>query len=155
MLKGDLPAARQLLEDNLTLFRSFGDPHGLAITLANLGELALTSGDIDTARNAYRDALEQAHQVYAIPLVLDALAGLAMVFSRAGEHEQALELATIVRNHPISWRDSLVWAEEVRNSAYAALPDEVVAAAERRGRAEMWEDVVGRELTNSSNQNEI
>jgi predicted ATPase/DNA-binding SARP family transcriptional activator len=141
MLKGELSAARQLLEDNLSLFRSFSDPHGLAITLANVGELALTSDDIDTARSAYRDALEQARRVYAIPLVLDALAGLAMVFSRSGEHERALELATIVRNHPTSWRDSLAWADLVRNAAHSALPEGVCTAIERRSRTEAWEDV--------------
>lgn len=141
MLSGEREEARQLLEENLALFRSLNDPHGLAITLANLGELALESGDTTAARGYYLDALRQARLVYAIPLVLDILAGYATVLSRDNSHERALALAVIVLENPASWRESTAWAEQVRAAARAVLPTPAMAAAELRAHSHTWEDV--------------
>ena len=147
MLRGERTEARQLLEENLTLFRSLNDPHGLAITLANLGELALESGETSTAHGYYLDALRQARLVDAIPLVLDTLAGFAMVLSQEGQHERALELALIVLEHTASWRESIAWAEQVRAAARAALSPSLLLATEMRTHTRSWEDVAEAVLT--------
>ena len=150
MLSGEREEARQLLEENLALFRSLSDPHGLAITLANLGELALESGDTTAARGYYLDALHQARLVYAIPLVLDILAGYTTVLSRENKHEQALALAVIVLENPASWRESTAWAEQARDAAHAALPAPALTA-ELRAHSHTWEDVSETILATKSN----
>ncbi|MBC8161642.1 MAG: tetratricopeptide repeat protein, partial [Roseiflexaceae bacterium] len=141
MLSGEREEARQLLEENGALFRSLSDPHGLAVTLANLGELALESGDTTAARSYYLDALHQARLVYAIPLVLDVLAGYATVLSREGAHERALDLAITVLENPASWRESVAWAEQVRAAARAAMPTAGMFGTELRAHGHTWEDV--------------
>jgi tetratricopeptide (TPR) repeat protein len=49
LLQGRVEDARRLAAEGLDLYREIGDPDGIATSLDNLGELALTAGDFPAA----------------------------------------------------------------------------------------------------------
>lgn len=138
-LLGDHAEARHLFEEALGLFRIIGDQHGQAAVLVDLGISLLATDEVAAARQQFEAALQRARQVYTVPLALDALAGLAEAVLRAGEPEQALELAALVLAQPGGWNETIVWAEQTRAAARTAFSPAAAARIERRGRTTSWE----------------
>ena len=55
--QGEYAAARGLYEESLTLLREMGNKRGIAMSLNNLGGLALVQRDYATARRCYVESL--------------------------------------------------------------------------------------------------
>ena len=89
----DNTAARQFLEESITLYRALDFPRFIALVLLSLGTLALAEGDHHRARDLLRQSLTGMRQVgekLGIHGALDAFGDLAT----AQEHAQrAVRLA--------------------------------------------------------------
>jgi predicted ATPase len=57
LLQGRIDDARRLAAEGLDLYREIGDPDGIATSLDNLGELALTAGDFPAAIARFNESL--------------------------------------------------------------------------------------------------
>ena len=71
----------------------------------------------------------------AVPLALEALAGIARLRAHEGHLEQAAEPLGLALHHPASSAESHIQAEPVLAALRDALPPERLAAALARGRA--------------------
>lgn len=145
-LIGDHAAARQLLGESLALFEALDDRHGAAAAHSNLAEGAYAARDLAGARSHWLAALRLACEVGAVPYVMDALAGLALVFAETGVPELAHELAALAISHPATWRETLVAAQAVLATTGGLLGPAVAEQAARRGRTTPWEVAAARVL---------
>jgi predicted ATPase/transcriptional regulator with XRE-family HTH domain len=92
-VRGDLPAARRLLEESLALYRRVQLPRFVSLLHLALGDLARASGDLPGAQQQLRESLmlmERTGERLGIHGVLDAFAELATV---DGHVERAVRLA--------------------------------------------------------------
>ncbi len=92
--RGDLPAARTLLEQVRDAAERAGDRLRLIGALANLGNVSLQLGDLAAAERAYRRALETAREIQQRVAEAVVLNNLALVRLDQGDPAEALELAT-------------------------------------------------------------
>ena len=90
------------------------------------------SGDPAGAEKVYREALHLAKEAQSLPLLLDALAGLALSDARSGKNEQALGLAYSILNHPASTQETKDRASQVLSEAENCLNITQVQAIKKR-----------------------
>jgi tetratricopeptide (TPR) repeat protein len=72
----------------------------VARSLTYLGDARFLAGDLQSARDNYRDALRLSYEIEALPIALDALTGLSHLQAQAGKAEPALVLCSYILNHP-------------------------------------------------------
>jgi len=87
--EGDHQRAASLYEESLAIKRTLGDPHSVALSLNNLGEVALDRGDDEQAAVLFAESLalfEEQEGRWGIALLLTNLGNLAR---RQGYYEQA------------------------------------------------------------------
>ena len=117
--------------------------------LAVLGVASLRQGQIAEAHGHVSEALRIADETQSVPTTLFALSAVALLLVDADkpvahQAKRALELYALVSRYPFVANS--VWFEDVVGmhitAAAAALPPEVVAAAQERGRArDLWATV--------------
>lgn len=145
-LVGEHAAARQLLAESLAIFEQLGDLHGAATANADLGELAFVERDLAAARAYWTVALRQAREVGAVPLVLDALVGVALVLAEGAEPARAYGLAAVALAHEAAWKETLASARSVIEATRRAIGPEAAADAARHARATTWEQAAAQLL---------
>ena len=93
-------------------------------------------GKYDQARSYFFEALTSAHEVGAIPLVLEALDGVArlLVASEPGKEERAAELFAFVLGHPASDKPTEDDAERGLADLAAHLSLDAMATAQERAK---------------------
>ena len=109
--------------------------------------MALALGDKNTARDRFREALEQSAVTGAVPLVLEIVAGIAKLQASAGEDELAAALLALPLYHPASNADIRAVAEPLLAELQVRLPADALKAALEQGQsysldhlvAEIWE----------------
>lgn len=113
----------------------------IARALTDLGK-ATAARDTSEARHIFLDAIRLATEVRAVPLVLDALVGLAHLKAQAGNAEQALELSLCVLSHTASTHQAKDCAGRLRAEVEAQLSPQQVTAAQGRQQAKTFEAIV-------------
>lgn len=103
---GSYDRAQELLEESLMLRRSSNDRYNSAITLDNLGYVQLASGALAESLANFQEALQIATELRAAPVGLDVLAGIAASFAQAGQTQRAVEILTLVLDHPARWKET-------------------------------------------------
>jgi tetratricopeptide (TPR) repeat protein len=108
--------AVDIFRKSLDIFNELGGNWFIARVLAEMGESILTLGNETEARRIWRESLSIATNIHATPVALEALAGFANLRAKQGDSEHALELLSIVLNHPASLqvtknRASALWSE--------------------------------------------
>jgi len=108
---------------------------GVPVSLHRLGDIALATGDIQTARQYYRQGLALAMDKPFAGLKVYVLLGPARWLARRGEVEQATELAALALHHPDSVPEVQDKARQLLAELETQLPPDAFAAAQARGRA--------------------
>lgn len=100
--------AKQLFQESLTIFKEIGNQWGVISTQIKLGYVAEMLEENAVAKGYFKDALALALEIQAVPLLLDALAGLALLMITEGNSDQefVLELLALILNHPASSQDT-------------------------------------------------
>jgi predicted ATPase/DNA-binding SARP family transcriptional activator len=129
--------AQRLAQESVAICREMGVRVWLGHSLAILGVATRGLGDVDQARRHLCEALRVAGDMGAFwPLML-ALPATALLLADGGEQERAVEIYTLVSRYPFVANSQ--WFEDVFGrhiaAVAAALPPEVVTAAQERGRA--------------------
>ena len=81
-----------------------------------------------------------------IELELIALLAEPVCLIKEEKHEAAVELASFIAHHPVSWNETRWQAQEILDRAAKDLSEETVQAAIERGKALELEDV-GQQLS--------
>lgn len=90
--QGDLAAARQALEESLTIFRKLDDPVGIAGGLTQLADITLSEGDLDAARRLAEESAAIRRDRLGSRFLGSALASLAEIAVAEGDLDRAQEL---------------------------------------------------------------
>lgn len=99
-LQGDYQQAKQLCAQSVATWREIGYQYGLSGSLETLGNVATTLAEYADARAYFREAMETAVAIDAVPLILEIFVGVARFCAQTGELSEALTLLTFVRAHP-------------------------------------------------------
>jgi DNA-binding CsgD family transcriptional regulator len=121
---GDYREAWRLHEESLAHRRKQGDRANVSRNHAALGRIALALEDSMAARGHFQAALQEAKTTGAPPLMLDGISGAAEWFAQEGNPEQAVQLATLVKNHPASHAETKERATNLLRQLEADLPPE-------------------------------
>ncbi|MDJ0497836.1 MAG: hypothetical protein QNJ89_08405 [Acidimicrobiia bacterium] len=89
---GDLAAAISRFEQNAAIYAELNDPIGEAMEWANLGSLALESGNTESARRYLAAAMETPGIVDNRYMAPELVAGAGVLVGITGNHQLALEL---------------------------------------------------------------
>jgi predicted ATPase/transcriptional regulator with XRE-family HTH domain len=92
--------AKSLIQKSLDLFNELGMRWDIIQSLINLGQTHTGLGDLAQARRIFLDAIPQAIEINAIPLVVEDLFGLACIHETEQNWEAANHLLNFVRNQP-------------------------------------------------------
>jgi predicted ATPase/DNA-binding SARP family transcriptional activator/uncharacterized protein HemY len=146
--QGEYAEARRLLEESFSMQRDIGDRYNMANSLVNLGATVREMGEYDQARSYFFEALTTAHEVGAIPLVLEALDGVGrlLVASEPGKEERAAELFVFVLGHPASDKPTKDDAEGGLADLAAHLSSDALVAAQERAKALDLDGLVAKTL---------
>jgi tetratricopeptide (TPR) repeat protein len=139
--QGGLVEARQRLEESVAIFREVGQREHEALALIALARVSIGLGQRDRAHEDLRRALQIAIHVRAFAPSIFAIAISALLFLNRDEVERAVELCALASRYPY-FGSSRFWEDVAGKhiaAATAALPSEMVAAAQERGRArDLW-----------------
>jgi tetratricopeptide (TPR) repeat protein len=128
--------AQQLLQESVVVSRERGTREAVGWALAVLGYAARGLVRLDQAGSHLREALETAAEGGFTTLML-ALPALALLLADRGEVERAVELYALASRY--RFVANSLWFEDIAgkhiSAVAAALPPDVVAAAQERGRA--------------------
>jgi predicted ATPase/DNA-binding SARP family transcriptional activator len=91
-LGGDLDA-KELVERAVPIARRLDDPSLWMMVHGNFGLAALLTGDIEPARDAFREELRLCRELVVRPFAYEGLSGLAAVAATRGETDRAARLA--------------------------------------------------------------
>jgi hypothetical protein len=142
MIEGDFIEARRLLEESAVALQ--GNRDELSWVLALLGCVACEMGDLDQARQHLGQSLQIAVEVRSALLFWFVLPSVAVLLAVQGRAERAVDLYALASRWTSVSRSRL-WQDIAGRrvaAAAEALPPEVVAAAQERGRArEVWATV--------------
>jgi tetratricopeptide (TPR) repeat protein len=138
--------AKELYAHALALHRETGYRLGIAVALNNVGTAAFRLGDAREAEAYLRAALAEAREGKFDFVALDALVWFAALHGKTGKSELAAELLALVLHHPASDNESLTVARKHFAELARALPHDVIARAEARGKAWQLEETVAEIL---------
>lgn len=110
----DHAGARMALREAVALAQESDNQWDRAWGEVGLGDAELGLRNSVEASSHYRLGLQLAMEAHALPIALDALAGLALLRAQAGDREQALELAGHVSLHPASSGNARTRSDQVR-----------------------------------------
>jgi tetratricopeptide (TPR) repeat protein len=143
--------AQKYFQEALELSKQIGRVYNAIRTLAGLGEAALGLGDFQTARRYLLEALETPGST---PVILEAMVSWAMLLKKeAGQPEQkkqAVEILSLVTNHPITWQIYRDKAAFLLAELEAELSPEVVASAKARAKSRTLDEAVAEILQGDS-----
>lgn len=114
----DYTGARYHLNNSLHICDQIGNRWVKAFTLRQLGRRHLY---LDSPMPALIESLQIAIEIKALPLVLDALCGLASAFADQDEGMRAYRLALVVERHPVTEHDVRMEARSLLDVLEGAL----------------------------------
>jgi tetratricopeptide (TPR) repeat protein len=127
MAQGKLDQAVSLFQTSIETFGDYFTGWDIAKSWVFLAEAALRSGDLQQAQRAHRQALRLSREAESVPLMLDALIGLAQLDLKTGQHARAYEIAHLVLHDAASVQESKDRADQVRREAEKCIAREELA----------------------------
>ncbi len=133
--QGRFDDAEPYYREAIETYDGIGHRHGMAVSLLNLGHTYAGMGDAAEAGRNYQKSAERAWAIGAYSVLVEVLAGVALLEARAGAHERAAELLGTVQAHPEYNDEIRANAEPVMAILSEALGPQRLTAALERGRS--------------------
>ena len=130
--RGNGSVARRQLKESIQHFREAGDAWFLANALNFEGKLALAAGESEQAAESFREAGKVALTSQALPMLLDAMMGLAMLDREQSQPERALLLVLHIVENPSSTRDTKNRSEKLREVLLKQLSETQIESSKAR-----------------------
>lgn len=143
VLQSEFAQATGYFEESLAIARAIGNRHGVAKTLPNLAEAALGRGNHDEAIDLYYQALQAAHEIDALPIVMESLLGLAKILP---DHRRAITYLRLIANHDAASKQLRQSASTVLDELKEKVEEDDYEAALEEGEVLTLTDVVERAL---------
>jgi tetratricopeptide (TPR) repeat protein len=139
---GDFTMALQYAQEGYECFKAIGHRWGIAISPSRIGYVELAQERYAEAREHFLQGLKSAQESNMPGPSIYALIGLAILESRQGNAEEAVEMLTSAINHPITATSYKVIANKELDLLAAKLGDERFSAAQARGKALEFQSVI-------------
>jgi predicted ATPase/DNA-binding XRE family transcriptional regulator len=139
---GQLAEGQAHLLKSLEIFGEFAVGWDIARSLAYLGDAAMMASNFAEARTFFQDTLQSSVEAHAIPIALDALAGLAELQAQAGKVEDALLFCYYVLNHPSSEDETKSRAEKLRATLEPKLSAKQIMAVQVSAEEKTFDSIV-------------
>jgi tetratricopeptide (TPR) repeat protein len=139
---GAYEEARRYVEESLALHTEIAHRPGSVFCLDNLGYITLAQEDFAAAWRYFRMALQEAMEVKAIILILDALTGIAGLLIQSGGYPRAAQLLGLALNHPAVQAETHTNAKPFLDALRQALNEEQLVAEMERGKSLDLQEVV-------------
>ncbi len=140
---GECAEAKRLHQESLAIKRELGDRRSIALSLINIGEVTCTRGEFQASRAYLAEALKLAAELQLVPVILEALMGMAALLAKTGQEGQALELCAFISSHPSTRKEV---HDRATTLLASHLPAQVVAAAQAGETAGTLEAMVEKVL---------
>ncbi len=132
LAQGRLEQAESLINKSLEVFAQVATGWDIVRSLIYLGEIKAAAGDAPEAKRIWQQSLGMALQAQTIPLALDALIGLAGLYARGDEIEQALACSLCVAKHPAATQEARQRAEQILSDIVPRANPEQLQVAQTR-----------------------
>jgi len=106
MAEGQYREAQACFQRSLDVFGEYTEGWDIALSLIYLGDAIMRSGNPAEAENNYKEALRVSMEAGSIPLILDALSGIAEIHQRTGNFKRAFEFSQFILHHPACTQDT-------------------------------------------------
>jgi class 3 adenylate cyclase/tetratricopeptide (TPR) repeat protein/type II secretory pathway predicted ATPase ExeA len=126
-------AATERYSEALELYKGLGNQFGVGLVKCNLGHVGAATGEVERAWEYYLEALKTTMSLNAVPVALEALAGMANLKANEGEAERGVELLGLTVNHKLTDVDTKDFAEPILERLKSTLPEDRYEAALARG----------------------
>jgi tetratricopeptide (TPR) repeat protein len=146
--EGQFAEAKNEFQKSLEIFSDYTEGWDIARTLTYLGDVTQHMGDLKEARTFYLNALPLAIQVQAIPIVLDALVGLAQLAVQTENFVEAYELSSFVLHHLASTEESKDRARMLLHRVESCLTTEQMEMLQAKVNTHSLESMVDQLLLN-------
>lgn len=140
--RGNDVNARRMLRESIDHFREAGDTWFHSHSLNLEGKIALSAGELVQAEKSFTEAGKVALEIQALPILLDALVGLATLDAKRGQHERALEWVFHILEHPSSTQDTRNRTERMQKELEAQLSQQQIEAIKLRAQSITLEDIM-------------
>ncbi len=111
--RGDHAQAEAYYRESLALAREWGDRRWVAVNLDGLGASYLGAGDLEAARAALVEGLQEALTIRSVQDILNILASVGQLFLQQGRPEEARLVLNLILVHPAAPRWSRDQAERL------------------------------------------
>jgi len=149
LAEGQYAEAQTYFYKSLEVFGEHTVGWDIALSNIYLGDATMGSGNLAEAENYYKVALRVSKEARSIPLMLDALGGIAIIYMHAGKYEQALELSHLILDHPSGTQQARDRALQVIQEIETLLKDEQSHFPDEEKSKPSFEDVVNALLSAS------
>ncbi len=123
-------------------FTELGGLFYIGQSLAQMGRSLFALGNDVEAERIWRESLRIAAEIHGVPVVLEALVGIASLRAKRGETQSAFELLLIVLNHPACDQETKNRAEKLRTELAAQLTPIQIEGSQARTGDSAFETVV-------------
>jgi tetratricopeptide (TPR) repeat protein len=113
LAQGKPDQAESLINKSLDVYQEIVTGWDIILCQVYLGEIKAAKNDRGEAKRLFAESARMGMEIQALPLVLDALVGLAGLHAQAGELEQGLEFSISVANHMAATREAKSRAEQI------------------------------------------
>jgi len=103
-LQGAYESAYERHLESLRIARGINYARGMMYALEYLGQAALKLSRLEESSGYFREALRRSWEAQAMPRVMQAIFGIALILQRSGAPERAAGLFRIVAGHPAAER---------------------------------------------------
>ena len=142
----DPEEARTLFAASCDVFRETHDLRNLSWVLSHQGYNSLALGDVADAQDSFMAVLRLAREGGYVPFALDALGGIALMWSHNNNKERALALAGYILQHPAATHAAKSRAERLRAELEARLTPRQIQAAQEQAQGQSYDEVVSQVL---------
>jgi predicted ATPase/DNA-binding CsgD family transcriptional regulator/DNA-binding XRE family transcriptional regulator len=126
---GRLVVAETQLTESLARLQGLGERNRATLALAQLGNIALARGALELAQQRYGESFAAAAAAQSLPGMLGALGGFAGLLAERQAPVEALQLATVVLEHPAATAEIKTRMERLRASIRPRLSAQERAAS--------------------------
>lgn len=144
--QGEYRRAADLFLKAVDTFTELGGLFYIGQSLAQMGRSLFALGDDIEAERIWRESLRIATEIHGMPVVLEALVGIASLWGKKGETQSALELLLIVLDHPACDQETKNRAEKLCAELTAQLTTRQIEAIQVQAQARPFETVVNEVL---------
>ncbi|HXV96976.1 MAG TPA: tetratricopeptide repeat protein, partial [Anaerolineae bacterium] len=136
--RGDYYQAEQSLQESLAIWQQIEHEPEIALVLCNLGHVLAASDENRKAeaRQFYEQALKLALKHRLAPVALDVFIGVAGLLAQRQKTHKAVELLSLVKDHPASTHET---REKANQLLTTSLPASTIAAIQAPGQILDWQ----------------